>query len=273
MKYALTVIVLQYGKSEETLRCLEALSRSAGVDARCVVVDNASRQEDRDRLRDCGFAFEFLQNEENLGFAGGNNVVLRRLLEGWRENGHARYGLLLNNDVQVETGYAARDDAHHGGQEGRRRGRDQRGPRNRSHGLERRFREVAFGQVPRDVDLAALPARSDAVEVETLCGSTLLLDLRVLWTAWGFVRSGLFLCVRGNRPLLADPGGRVRLLALHARPGQPRPWAPAPGESSTFISGSGTVFVLCGDDEAWAGSCASYRGTCWKWRGVRWDTP
>jgi GT2 family glycosyltransferase len=65
-----------------------------------ILVDNASSDGTVEAVR-AGFpGVEVLVNDENLGFAEGNNVGIRRALEG-----AAAWVLLLNNDVEVEPGF------------------------------------------------------------------------------------------------------------------------------------------------------------------------
>ena len=97
------IIVLSWNNSEDTLECLTSL---AGLDypaCKVVVVDNGSTDGSVTVIRDHFPSVTLLENAENLGYAGGNNVGLRcALAQG------ADYVLLLNNDTEV-----APDFLHH----------------------------------------------------------------------------------------------------------------------------------------------------------------
>ncbi|WP_312326633.1 glycosyltransferase [Stenotrophomonas sp.] len=81
-----------------------------------VIVDNASTEEARQQIRafvesTACFAsgqWVYIQNEENLGFSGGNNVGIKALLE----DASIRHFCLLNSDVIVTDGWMDRQLAH-----------------------------------------------------------------------------------------------------------------------------------------------------------------
>jgi GT2 family glycosyltransferase len=172
----LAVVVLQWGRVDETLRCLEALRHSRGVTFALMVVDNASPEPDAVAR----IAREFpdvtlVQNESNLGFAAGNNVALRRLLTARAEARCPRWCLLLNNDVEVhpdclrELLMVAVD---------KRAGAV--GAINYLRGCLAIGSSGGFIDWPattyRDAGATAV-ALGEPLEVQTLSGSTLLLDL------------------------------------------------------------------------------------------------
>lgn len=92
----LSIVVLQYNKSEYTLNCLEALRE---FEAHIIVVDNNS---DVQHVKNVEFwiasrkmkNYELLMSNENLGYSGGNNLGIKKALA----NG-AEEILILNNDV------------------------------------------------------------------------------------------------------------------------------------------------------------------------------
>lgn len=173
----LVVVVLQWGNADETLRCLEALRRTRGVDFAVIVVDNGT-PDAAARVRGKHRWVQVVENGANLGFAEGNNVILRQLLAQREQTGAPRYCLLLNNDVEVEPDCLARllETA--------------RAPRAGAVGalnLVRRSEEIGssggFVAWPsaryRDAGVEAR-ALGRTFEVETIAGSTLLLDLAAL---------------------------------------------------------------------------------------------
>jgi GT2 family glycosyltransferase len=93
------VIVLSWNGREDTLACLRSL-KSESVEV--IVVDNASSDGSADAVAQEFLNAELVQNERNLGYAGGMNVGLRTALERG-----ADAMLLLNNDVEVEQGAIA----------------------------------------------------------------------------------------------------------------------------------------------------------------------
>ena len=90
----LVAVVLSYNGREDTLAALESLR---GVET--VVVDNGSTDGSADAVAAQFPDVELVRAGVNLGFAGGNNVGIRRALDrgaGWV--------LLVNNDAAVEPG-------------------------------------------------------------------------------------------------------------------------------------------------------------------------
>ena len=89
------VVVLNYIRVDDTLACLESL---AVVDdpVRVIVVDNGSADGSAARLAAVP-GLELIANDSNLGFAGGNNVAIARLLDAGLE-----FVWVLNNDTLVE---------------------------------------------------------------------------------------------------------------------------------------------------------------------------
>ena len=102
-------VVLSYNGREDTLAALESLR---GIET--VVVDNGSSDRSADAVEERFPEVELVRAGVNLGFAGGNNVGIRRALDRG-----ADWVLLVNNDASVEEGIvdalargaAARPDA------------------------------------------------------------------------------------------------------------------------------------------------------------------
>jgi GT2 family glycosyltransferase len=97
----LAVVILNWNAAGDTLACLAHVAQWQSVTPRVWVVDNASYLADRMALRE-GMAqlaldCTLLEQESNLGFAGGTNAGLRAAL---REGDSPI--LLLNNDARVE---------------------------------------------------------------------------------------------------------------------------------------------------------------------------
>ena len=87
-------VVLSYNGREDTLAALESLR---GIET--VVVDNGSTDGSADAVAEVFPEVELVRTGVNLGFAGGNNVGIRRALARG-----ADWVLLVNNDATVEAG-------------------------------------------------------------------------------------------------------------------------------------------------------------------------
>lgn len=100
-----SIIILQYNNSQDTIECLESVKELNYPAFEVIVVDNNSEPGHFNNIR------LFIESQPktlrvtlcalrlNLGYAGGNNVGIRRALE----NG-ADYMLILNPDTTVEPG-------------------------------------------------------------------------------------------------------------------------------------------------------------------------
>ncbi|AWR85423.1 glycosyltransferase family 2 protein [Meiothermus taiwanensis] len=87
-------LILNYRTWRDTLVCLGALKRLEYPNHRVLVLDNASDDDSIDQIRAAFPAVELVRLERNLGFAGGNNVGIRRALAAG-----ADYVWLLNPDT------------------------------------------------------------------------------------------------------------------------------------------------------------------------------
>jgi GT2 family glycosyltransferase len=93
------VIVLTWNGKALTVECLDSLANVNYASLDVIVVDNASSDGTADAVSQrFGERVTLVINEHNLGFAGGNNVGIRRALDSG-----ADYILLLNNDTTVDT--------------------------------------------------------------------------------------------------------------------------------------------------------------------------
>jgi len=90
------VVVLNWNGLVDTLACLESLVRLDYPAYDVVVVDNGSTDGSATAIRERFPEVAVIENGENLGFTGGNNVGLRHALDQG-----ADYALLLNNDTEV----------------------------------------------------------------------------------------------------------------------------------------------------------------------------
>ena len=88
-------VVLNWNGADHTIECLTALKVCTYPNLTILVVDNGSTDDSVSRIKVAYPDILLLQNETNLGFAGGNNVGIRYAL-----TRGADYIWLLNNDTK-----------------------------------------------------------------------------------------------------------------------------------------------------------------------------
>lgn len=91
-----SIIILTFNQLEYTRMCVDSVLRNTTVPYELIFVDNASSDGTLDYLKTLPNV-RIVANEQNLGFAGGNNQGLA-LASG-------EYALLLNNDAIVTPGW------------------------------------------------------------------------------------------------------------------------------------------------------------------------
>jgi N-acetylglucosaminyl-diphospho-decaprenol L-rhamnosyltransferase len=105
---ALSVVIVSWNVRELVTRCLSTLLAdldASHLDARVIVVDNASRDGTPELIRAQFPRVELIARDDNLGFAGGNNLGLRAC--GFDTDQAALRPaacLLLNPDTEVQPG-------------------------------------------------------------------------------------------------------------------------------------------------------------------------
>ena len=100
-KYSFGFVVLHYGGMDVTKQCISCVEKLYGTDIPIAIVDNHSPDQSGEKLRQFYHEKEqitILVNEENLGFARGNNVGYRFL----RDQKHCNMICVMNNDVMVQ---------------------------------------------------------------------------------------------------------------------------------------------------------------------------
>ena len=96
-----SIIILTFNQIEFTKKCIESiLNKTAYPNYEIIVVDNCSNDGTRDYLAQLDEQYRHIRvllNDENYGFAGGNNIGLK--------NATGDYFILLNNDTIVTRGW------------------------------------------------------------------------------------------------------------------------------------------------------------------------
>src|SRR5258708_4944971 len=108
------VVLVNWNGAADTLATLASLDRCAAplpgaiqdaaarpVALRPIVVDNGSTDDSVARLRGGGRGLELIEGGANLGFAGGNELGIRRALA----DPEVGWVLLLNTDVELDPGF------------------------------------------------------------------------------------------------------------------------------------------------------------------------
>jgi GT2 family glycosyltransferase len=90
------IIVLNWNGKEDTVECLDSLRKVAYPGFRILLVDNASIDGSVELFKQRYPDVELIVNKTNLGFAGGNNVGIKKAMDDGAE-----FLLLLNNDTTV----------------------------------------------------------------------------------------------------------------------------------------------------------------------------
>ena len=88
-----SVVVLNYNGKIYLERCLSSLLNQTYPYVEIILVDNASSDDSVNFVRTRFPAVKIIENEENLGFAAGNNVGIR-IAQG-------KYIVTLNNDTEA----------------------------------------------------------------------------------------------------------------------------------------------------------------------------
>ena len=92
------IIILNWNGPKDTLECLESVFKLDYPNFEVAVVDNGSIDNSVEVIRNTYPRVRLIENKENLGYAGGNNVGMRYALKN-----EADYVWLLNNDAVVEV--------------------------------------------------------------------------------------------------------------------------------------------------------------------------
>lgn len=97
---SVAIILVNWNGLDYTQACLNSLRKLDFPDYKIFLVDNGSENQEGSRLKNAFPELELIENSENIGFTGGNNVGIRVALE----QGFTHL-LLLNNDTLVEPDF------------------------------------------------------------------------------------------------------------------------------------------------------------------------
>jgi GT2 family glycosyltransferase len=93
-----SIIILNWNGKENTINCLEALKLTTYSNYEIILVDNGSIDGSVKYFKDHYPGIKLIENGGNLGFAEGNNVAIREVLQ----RDEIKYISLLNNDTIVK---------------------------------------------------------------------------------------------------------------------------------------------------------------------------
>ncbi len=96
-KPLVSIIILNYNGSEFIEEVLTSVDRCGYPDMEIIVVDNASSDNSPEIVKSNFPGVKVIENKENLGFAEGNNVGIRKA--------NGKYICLVNNDLKVTHGW------------------------------------------------------------------------------------------------------------------------------------------------------------------------
>lgn len=97
-----SIIILNWNGLEDTIECLESIKKITYPNYEVIVVDNGSKGNDAEVLREkFGKYIHLIRNEKNYGYTGGNNIGIKYALN----NCQPDYLLILNNDVVVDPDF------------------------------------------------------------------------------------------------------------------------------------------------------------------------
>lgn len=96
-----SIIILNYNGSKDTKECLESLENQTYKNFEIILVDNGSREDDFNQLRQfverSSLKIKLVGLKENKGFTGGNNIAVKHC--------KGEYIVCLNNDIVVEDNW------------------------------------------------------------------------------------------------------------------------------------------------------------------------
>ncbi len=92
-----SVIVLNYNAGDLLLNCIESIKKSSYSNIEILVVDNISSDESHIKCKEKFPEIKLIENKENLGYCGGNNVGIKQA--------KGDYIVILNPDTIVDSNW------------------------------------------------------------------------------------------------------------------------------------------------------------------------
>lgn len=92
-EYKLSIITINYNGLKDTSALIDTIPVDSSTEV--IVVDNASTNNEADILEQRYPHIKVIRSEENLGFAGGNNLGIKAA--------HGKYLYLINNDTEFKS--------------------------------------------------------------------------------------------------------------------------------------------------------------------------
>ena len=92
-----SIIVLNYNAGELLLNCIDSLKKSKYTNLEILVVDNISSDNSQKKCKEKFPDIKLIQNNENLGYCGGNNVGIKKA--------KGEFIVILNPDTIVEKNW------------------------------------------------------------------------------------------------------------------------------------------------------------------------
>lgn len=92
----LLISILNWNGIEDTLKCIDSLGANGQMDWHVLVIDNGSTHDPRQTLHERFPLVECIRVDQNLGFAGGQNIGMKIAVDRGYET-----VMLLNNDCEI----------------------------------------------------------------------------------------------------------------------------------------------------------------------------
>lgn len=94
------IVILNFNSGEDTVNCVKSLEKLKYENFKIIIVDNASKDNSLEIIRDKCIFDKLIISEENLGYANGNNLGIKYALQM-----RAEYICILNNDIEAEADF------------------------------------------------------------------------------------------------------------------------------------------------------------------------
>ncbi|WP_417588601.1 glycosyltransferase family 2 protein [Owenweeksia hongkongensis] len=100
MKHAISsplvsIVTINYNSKKETLELIQSLGKTTYKNWELIVVDNASKESPMMDIKKLNPQVTVIESQDNLGFAGGNNLALSHC--------SGEYIFFVNNDTELES--------------------------------------------------------------------------------------------------------------------------------------------------------------------------